>query len=211
MVLDRAWQGAVAGHARFAVIAGEPGIGKTALAEELVARAEASGAAVAWGRCHDDEGALPLWPWAQVVRALTPASEIPDHRRPVLAALLPELGEPQAPLDADTDAARFRLYDAVRDSLERAGESRPVVVVLDDLHWADASSLRLLRFLMVEIKDARLLVVVTLRDTEGDTERGARGHPRRPGPHAGGRADRASRPHRAGRGRAGPDDHGRAG
>ena len=166
-VLDRAWHGALDGHTRFVVIAGEPGIGKTTLAEELASRAEASGAAVAWGRCHDDEGALPLWPWAQVVRALTPAAETPEHRRPVLAALLPELGEPDAPLDAD--AARFRLYDAVRDSLERAGERRPVVVVLDDLHWADASSLRLLRFLMVEIKDVRLLVLVTLRDTEGDT------------------------------------------
>ena len=165
-ISDQAWHAALDGRARFVVIAGEPGIGKTILAEELATRAEAEGAAVAWGRCHDDEGALPLWPWAQVVRALIPTSEIPQHRRPVLAALLPELGEPEAPLDAD--AARFRLYDAVRDSLERACERRPVLVVLDDLHWADASSLRLLRFLTVETKQARLLVVVTLRDTEGE-------------------------------------------
>jgi predicted ATPase len=132
-VLDRAREDAEAGQARFVVVAGEPGIGKTTLAEEAASRAEAAGAAVAWGRCHDDEGALPLWPWAQVVRAVTTPADVPELRRPVLAALLPELGDPMADPQLDADAARFRLYDAVRASLERAAAARPVVVVLDDL------------------------------------------------------------------------------
>ena len=159
---------ALDGHTRFVVIAGEPGIGKTTLAEELASRAEASGAAVAWGRCHDDEGALPLWPWAQVVRGPhagggAPRAPAPRPRRP----------PPRAGRAGGACGRRRRPLPPLR---RRPGQPSSGPARLGP--WSSSSttctgptpsSLRLLRFLMVETKDARLLVVVTLRDTEGDT------------------------------------------
>ena len=198
-----AWHGALAGHTRFVAIAGEPGIGKTTLAEEAAARAEASGAAVAWGCCHDDEGALPLWPWAQIVRARTPASEIPEHRRPVLAALLPELGEP----GRGQRGRRRRPLPPLRRGPRqpRAGRrSRPVVIVLDDLHWADASSLRLLRFLMVESKN-RPPAADGLSATPRATPASCSPPPSATWPGRGGRSTSCGRgPYRGRCGRAGP-------
>ena len=156
---------AVAGRTRMVLVEGEPGIGKSRLASELADVARQAGIPTCWGRCHDDEGAPPLWPWVQVLRALGVDDLQTPHLRSVLAALLPELG-PAIHDDLAADAARFRLYDVVREAIERAAAERPAVLVLDDVHWADASSLRLLRFLAVELRDAAVLVVVTFRDTE---------------------------------------------
>ncbi len=157
---------AVAGTSRIVLIGGEAGIGKSRLASELVARAQAAGVLVAWGRCHDDEGAPPLWPWVQVLRGLgATANDVPDHVRPALAAMLPELGEPGITM-LDVDAARFRLYDAVRELIERSAAAQPALVVLEDIHWADVTSLRLLRFFAVELRTASLMIVATFRDPE---------------------------------------------
>ena len=174
--LDGVLAGARGGRGRVALVAGEPGIGKTRLAEEAARRGAAAGMQVAWGRCHEGDGAPAFWPWAQVVRQL--AAELapgqlaamlgPSAAR--LGQLMPELAEPAEPAGprpvADLGAARFQLNQAVAGLLRRAAETRPLLVVVDDLHWADVPSLSLLAFLAGELNDARLVVVGTYRDVE---------------------------------------------
>ncbi|TDW81606.1 transcriptional regulator [Kribbella pratensis] len=151
---------------QFAVLTGEPGIGKTRLASEIAARARSRGFAVLTGRCSEDEGAPPLWPWIGVLRALADTVDLPDAVRRQLAELTgllePGVAGPSAPAE-DVDAARFRLWTMTSDVLVSASRIRPLLVILDDLHWADPSSLKLLRHLADMIDTGRLLVVATRR------------------------------------------------
>jgi eukaryotic-like serine/threonine-protein kinase len=164
------------GHGSLVLVAGEPGIGKTRLADELAARTSSLGAGVRWGTCWEGEGAPAFWPWIQALREHAarrdPATlhrELGDGAAdvarlvPGLAARVGEL--PPSPA-LEPDQARFRLFDAVAGLLKRAGETEPLLLVLDDLHWADRSSLSLLRFVARELRDARVLVLGTYRDVE---------------------------------------------
>ncbi|SFB72278.1 Transcriptional regulatory protein, C terminal [Nocardioides terrae] len=138
-LLDRS----VSGRASCAVLTGEPGIGKSRLAAELAARARARGVRVLRGRCSQDDGAPPLWPW-----------------RAVLERLGTELSE----ADGEDVGAAFRVWDRICAEVLRATEEGPVLLVLDDLHWADASSLRVLRLLAETAPAATpLLVIATWR------------------------------------------------
>ncbi len=174
--LDGVLAGARRGRGRVVLVAGEPGIGKTWLAEEAARRAAAAGMQVAWGRCHEGDGAPAFWPWAQVVRQLAgglgpgqlaamlgPSAGWLGPLMPELAGLIPSAGPRPV---ADLAAARFRLNQAVAGLLRRLAEARPLLVVVDDLHWADVPSLSLLAFLAGELQDARLVVVGTYRDVE---------------------------------------------
>jgi DNA-binding SARP family transcriptional activator len=174
--LDGVLAGARGGRGRVVLVAGEPGIGKTRLAEEAARRAAAAGMGVAWGRCHEGDGAPALWPWAQVARQLSVGlapGQLAATLGPSaawLGPLLPELAEPSPPAGpppiADLGAARFQLNQAVAGLLRRLAEARPLLIVVDDLHWADVPSLSLLAFLAAELQDARLAVVCTYRDVE---------------------------------------------
>src|SRR6266487_2566277 len=167
---------AAVGRGGVVLLAGEPGIGKTRLAEELAAQATARGALVLWGRCWEGEGAPAFWPWVQVVRAYVQAGDPAALRHdlgagaadiaqvvPAVRDLLPDL---PAPLPAEPEAARFRLFDSLAGFLRAAAERRPLLLILDDLHWADAPSLALLRFAGRELEDAGLLVVGIYRHGE---------------------------------------------
>ncbi|MBE1578062.1 ATP-binding protein [Amycolatopsis roodepoortensis] len=140
---------AAAGSGGLVLVSGPPGIGKTRLVEEAVSTA----AEVVWGRCADDPGAPPLWPWRRVVEAL------PSVDSAVTAAFAEAEGV------ADVQAARFRLVAAASDALVAAAEPAGLVVVLEDLHWADEASLRLLRHLAGELRRSKLAVIATHRDT----------------------------------------------
>jgi DNA-binding SARP family transcriptional activator len=174
--LDAILAGARGGRGRMTLVAGEPGIGKTRLAEEAARRAAAAGMQVAWGRCHEGDGAPAFWPWAQVVRQLATGlapgqlAAMLGPSAALLGQLMPELTEPAPsarPLPiADLGAARFQLNQAVAGLLRRLAEARPLLVVVDDLHWADVPSLSLLAFLAAELKDSRLVVVGTYRDVD---------------------------------------------
>src|SRR5918999_1712987 len=167
---------AFAGRGRLFLLAGEPGIGKSRLAEELVAQATARGARVLIGRCWEAGGAPAYWPWVQSLRGYV-REAAPDALRAQLGAgaadlaqIMPELRErfPDLPEPAalESEAARFRLFDAAAEFLRRASASRPIVLVLDDLHAADAPSLLLLRFLARELGSSRLLLLGAYRDVD---------------------------------------------
>jgi hypothetical protein len=158
------------------LLSGEPGIGKSRLADEIALEAAEAGAAVVWGRCWEAGGAPAYWPWVQPLRSLLgrlPPGRIESHLGgggTHLAEILPELrrllpGLPQAP-SLDPETARFRLFEAVTRFLRSAAGAEPLVVVLDDLHVADTPSLLLLEFLAGQLQDARVLLICAYRDTE---------------------------------------------
>lgn len=173
--LTAALEDAIAGRGRLVLVAGDPGIGKSRLANELATTAAGAGAEVLWGRCWEAGGAPAFWPWVQALRSYIRARE-PDvvlaelgTTAGDLAQLVPDVreligGEP-APGD-DSEGARFRLFDSTATFLRRAGQSQPLVLVLDDLHAADTPSLLLLQFVAGTVSDSRLLVIGAYRGIE---------------------------------------------
>lgn len=173
--LREAVDGALAGRGSLQLLVGEPGIGKTRAAEELATYARVSGARVYWGRCREDEGAPAYWPWVQAIRSYARDAD------PValawqlgagaaeVAQLIPEVAEKldvEPAKGSDSEEARFRLFDSVTTLMLGAARDRPIVLVLDDLHWADEPSLLLLRFAARELASSGLLILGTYRDVE---------------------------------------------
>lgn len=164
---------AIGGRGRVVILAGEPGIGKTRLAEELASAAVLRGVAVAWGRCYSGRGAPAFWPWTQAVGSLV--AQLPAEVSvaafgrgaaavgqvlPEVHALMPGLSPPPS---LDPESERFRLCDALSLALRGFASERPLVIVLDDVHWADASSLQMLAYLADTLNESPLLIVVTYR------------------------------------------------
>jgi hypothetical protein len=173
--LDGAWDRALAGEHRMVVLSGDPGIGKTTVAAELALRLHARGALVLYGRW--DEEALA--PYQAIREALgSYAAACPKRllrsdlagKADEVARLLPDIGARvggvRAALVDDPDAERRRLFDAVTEWLDAVAARHPVLLVLDDLQWAERSSLLLLRHLFDTPPRSPMLVAVTLRDGE---------------------------------------------
>lgn len=171
-----------AGRGQVHLVAGEPGIGKTRVVDELAALAREQRALVAVGRAYEGDGAPAFWPWLQILRTCVDALEA-SSLTPLMgagaadiAALLPDVrarirGLPR-PEPIEAESARFRLFESVTTFLQRVAARQVLVIVLDDLHWADEASLRLLRFVAGGVNAARILLVGTYRDVEV-----RRGHP----------------------------------
>ncbi|MDF2704398.1 MAG: ATPase-like protein [Nonomuraea muscovyensis] len=131
--------GAATDGARIALVTGEAGLGKSTLLEHLGRRLEHDGWLVAVGRCPEVDSAPPAWAWTEALRAAA-ATTSPGEFANDLAPLLTDT----EPVNADATAGRFRLRQAVWKWLAAVATERPVAVVLDDLHWADATTLELL-------------------------------------------------------------------
>ena len=164
---------AIGGRPQLVMCRGEPGIGKTRLTEELSSSAASAGVAVAWGRGVDAAGAPAYWPWRQALRDVSVGVDVAaiaeEHRLSAdLARLAPEVfGGAAERADVGGSAEdRFRQFDAVGRLLRLVTGRQPLVIVLDDAHWADRPSLLLLQQLARMMTDERLLIVVNHRDTE---------------------------------------------
>src|SRR6266498_3029635 len=171
------------GEPRLVLCGGEPGVGKTRLAEELTRVARDRDVPVLWGRAVETDGAPPYWPWRQMLRAAgweTGDRPVPAEESGSVVRVAEELGvaaelalvAPEVfPGRADAAAVsgpeqRFRVFDAVNRLLRGLAVSRGLLLVLDDLHWADRASVLLLGHLARDLQPGRLLVLVTYRDTE---------------------------------------------
>ena len=175
-VLTDALDEALAGRGQIVLLAGEPGIGKTRTAQELALRAEQQGVQVLWGWCYENEGAPPYWPWVQLLRAYVQQADPEQLRSEMgpgaadIAEIIPEVRQKLPELEQapalEPEQARFRLFDSVTTFLKSAAHSQPLMLVLDDLHWADKPSLLLLEFLARQMTRCSLLVVGCYRTTD---------------------------------------------
>jgi tetratricopeptide (TPR) repeat protein len=169
------WADVAESRGGFGLVAGDPGIGKTRLVEELTGRVEREGGAVLWGHCYEREG-LPYAPIAEALKTLVLASD-PDALAddlggggPPLAQLVPALRRvlPQLPeaVPLQPDEERARLFDAVAQLLIARSVRAPVVVCLDDLQWADKGTVLMLSHLGRFVPRHRVLIVGTYRPAE---------------------------------------------
>src|SRR4051794_29079422 len=181
-VLARAAERAMAGDPAIVFVGGEAGVGKTRLVDEASGRAEEMGLRVVTGACVELGGeGLPFAPLVDILRALVrsmPEEELDEWLGPArreLARLLPEL-DPTAPAGAAGDGSEAsRLFELVLGVIGRLAAGQPVMLIVEDLHWADRSTVDLIAFLARTLRGVQVLVVCTYRSDEIH-----RRHPLRP-------------------------------
>ncbi|MEE8346459.1 MAG: AAA family ATPase, partial [Dehalococcoidia bacterium] len=180
--LKAALEDTLSGKGRLMMLVGEPGIGKTRLAQEFAVYASLRGAQVLTGRCYEGDVAIPYMPFVEAFREYVRGRDDPDLRRelgegaPEVAKLVSEIRQrfpdiPEAP-PLGGDAERLRLFESVTGFVRNASAANPLVLFLDDIHWADKPSLLLLQYLARGTRSDRVLIVGAYRDVELD-----RAHP----------------------------------
>jgi class 3 adenylate cyclase len=178
--LRKAFDEAVSAHGGLVMLVGEPGIGKTRTTQQLETYAKMRGAQVLWGRTHESAGAPPYWPWLQAggqyaaahVDDLTTVigPQMPPGSVGELSRIFPWLRQGPNFVEpeeiSDPEVAQFRLFDAYTSYLKAIANQAPLVVALDDLHWADKPTLQLLQHVARELSRMRVLIVGNYRDTD---------------------------------------------
>jgi DNA-binding SARP family transcriptional activator len=161
------------GHARVVAILGEAGLGKTRLVEEVVAHAQRDGLRLVLGRAHESERILPFGLWAGALRGSHALSDTDTLKglgaawRQELARLFPEIGGRLGPARAGIDD-HLRIFQAVGELLTALGRKGPLAIVLEDVHWADETSLRLTAFLARRLVGTAVTFLMTARVEELD-------------------------------------------
>lgn len=161
VTLRKGTEEAFSGRTGLVFVEGEPGSGKTRLLEEIAAEVDARGALVVWGRCLAGDGTPAMWPWVRAIGTMLDALS-DDTRTELLADGLGPLLDSRSsavvgPILPETDT-QFRLFERVVTLVSRIATERPLVLVLDDLQWADAASLRLLDHLAARLPDRTALI-----------------------------------------------------
>jgi class 3 adenylate cyclase/tetratricopeptide (TPR) repeat protein len=178
--LQRRFDEARAGKGGLAVLVGEPGIGKTRTAEELCEHAQGLGAMMLWGRCYEGDWAPPFSPFTEAIRQFAETADEPAIRSalgkdagvlarlvPALRDRLPDISEPpQLPAEGE----RYRLLETVSSFFGSVATARPLVLVLDDLHWADSGTIAMLRHVARQATGQRVLLIGAYRDVEVDAQ-----------------------------------------
>lgn len=174
--LNAALNEALSGSGSMVLLSGEPGIGKTRLADELAATARERGAYDLRGVCYEQAGAPPYWPWVETVRdarkKIEPSvlesavSNAGEHLTRAFPTLGSDVAGRTSEEQGDPAVLRFRSLDAAVNLFKGISEHKPVVLFLEDLHWADEASLHLLSFISTRIQNERILVVGTFLDSE---------------------------------------------
>ena len=168
------------GQGSLVLVGGEPGVGKTRLARELMATARQRGALCLTGHCYEMEGAPPFVPFVEMVEQSVQL--LPQAVRaamgdlaPEIAAMVPSLRRTYSDIpplpEVPADQQRRLIFGAFLEYIRRATQKSPVVYLLDDLHWADESTLQLLQHLAPHLATLRVLIVGTYRDVELDVSR----------------------------------------
>ena len=175
-LLRQAVDRALAGSGGVALIAGEAGLGKTRLVDEIAAEAKARGMFVVRGQCYDMEGAPPFVPFVEAIEyGLTVVARdafraAMGEAGPEIARFVPKvrLAYPDLPppLALPTDQARHYMFESVCDFFDRAAAIQPMLIALEDLHWADESTTQLLERVARRVEQAALLVIGTYRDVD---------------------------------------------
>ena len=180
--LRRLWSEALAGECVLALISGEPGVGKTRLARELIATARLGGATVLSGGCYEYEATTPYLPLVEALRDWV-REESPERLRAVVDTSAPEivrmapeaeaiLGPPPPRPPLTPGEERLRLFDSLARVFQRMAAPNGLLIFLDDLHWADSGTLQLLHYLLRHLRHDRVLILVAYREIELD-----RSHP----------------------------------
>jgi len=167
--LDRAVSGLAESGAATLVVLGEPGIGKTRILGELAARADDAGQIVLSGSASELESDLPFWVFVDALDEYVMATEprrlesLEDDVRAELARLLPSMSDHAASGEVALQDERYRAHRAVRELLERLAATKPLVLILDDVHWADSASIELIGALLRRPPSAAVLLTVAAR------------------------------------------------
>ena len=180
--LRQLWSTALEGQSVLALISGEPGVGKTRLASELIATARLSGATVLSGGCYEFEATTPYLPFVEAIRVWV-GEETPDRLRavvdtgaPEVIRMAPEAEEKLGPAPGRPPLTpgeeRLRLFDSLARTFQRMAEPNGLLIFLDDLHWADSGTLQLLHYLLRHLRQDRVLILAAYREVELD-----RSHP----------------------------------
>ncbi len=154
-----------------AIVTGEPGIGKSTVLRHSLDAASARGMVCSVGRCHDGSSDSTLFPWIAAWRPLierlsdTELEVVVGRSAHWLSQILPEIGA-RLGVEASNSTDLFSLFDAIVRTLREGSQLEPVCIVLEDLHWADENSLRLLAVMADQLVDSRMLILASWRDTE---------------------------------------------
>ena len=175
-VLRSGLEETMSGRGRFLMIEGEPGIGKSRIAHELAVYARERGAKVLWGRADEKGASTAYWPWVQAIRSHVQNTDGEQLERELgegaaeIAVIVADVRQKLAGLEPppdmdDPDQPSFRLYEALTSFLKAASEDNPLVIVLDDLHRADDSTLAMVRFIVPELHTMRVFLIGTMEPT----------------------------------------------
>ncbi len=177
--LHTAFDNAFAGHGNLVMLVGEPGIGKTRTSKEIETYARMRGAQVLVGKTHESAGMPANWPWVEVGRSwseqnnreFTLLQPTLGDLGGELSRIFPELRElapnlPELEPIGDPESAQFRLFDAVTTFIRAMAKNKPLLIVLDDLHWADKPTLTLLQHMARTLARMHVLVIGTYRDID---------------------------------------------